>query len=381
MTEIERRALVALWSFQGVGPKSVAVLAQRVPMAEWFSLPLQQLAVLMDANEPVAAALRECGSLERRAELLWHRLKDDRQRVCFRGEAAYPPLLVDTPTAPPLLFYRGQGARGSSRGQVAIVGTRRTTKEVLDFTRAFSRDCVDQGLLIASGAAEGVDTAAHEGALTGQGETWAFVASGLDQIDAAPLNIVRRLLTRGGTVFSEYPPGARANEGLFVQRNRLISGAAAVTVVVRGGEQSGARHTAEFAKKQGRRVMAVPAAPGTVGAELCQALLQQGAQVAFDATDVVRALALSALPVSTMRQAAAEEVSATARQLYERMPSGPCDADEVFATSPERSSGALAAALLELELAAWVVVGTGRRYEKRPVKSLRSFVDEAEGAN
>lgn len=367
MTETERRAVLGVWSFQGVGTKALARLEARVPRAEWLTMPwvevVQRLA--LTKKPEVTRALLRYGSLEARVVELERRLAETGQRVCFKGDPQYPARLAEVGNAPPLLFYRGPGAIAQTRGRVAIVGTRHTSKEWLGWTARLARACVQQSLVVPSGAAEGVDTAAHVGALWGRGITWAFVASGLDEIDPTPDKIVRRLLAAGGTVFSENPPGTRANDGLFVRRNRLISGSADVVVVVRGGPTSGARHTAAFASEQGRPLLAVPGTPGEQGAELCRELLRQGARPCFDETDALRALALPTMPAPAPMPAHRGEVSSEASAVFSSLPQGLFDIEQALASVPEVSSGALSAALMELEIAGWLASRSGRRYEKR----------------
>lgn len=365
MTETQR-ALLGIWSFQGLGPQALAKLEARLPRRDWLRVPWRELVSRFQGlRGPVIEGLLRYRSLEERVVAIEERLASDGQRVCFPGDAQYPARLLEVGDAPPLLFYKGPGAVAQSRGRVAIVGTRRTTKEWLSWTARFARGCAQQSLVVASGAAEGVDTAAHTGALWAHGVTWAFVASGLDQIDPAPGKIVERLLAAGGSVFSECPPGTRANEGLFVRRNRLISGSSDVVVIVRGGEKSGARHTASFAREQRRPVLAVAGGPEEKGGELCRDVLRGGGRPCFDETDVLRQLSLTAMPAPSPRPAVRGEVSAEAGAVFSALPQGLFDVEQAFAAVPEVSSGALSAALMELEIAGWLASRSGRRYEKR----------------
>jgi DNA protecting protein DprA len=365
MDVMERRAVLGVWSFQGVGPKALARLSGRIPRREWFSAPWPELVARLELKAEAAEGLLRYRSLEERVVELEQRLAGARQGVCFQGDPQYPARLAEVDTAPPLLFYRGPGAVAQTRGRVAIVGTRHTTKEWLSWTARFSRSCAQQSLVVASGAAEGVDTAAHTGALWGRGITWAFVASGLDQIDPTPKEIVDRLLAAGGTVFSENPPGTRAIEGLFVRRNRLISGCADVVVVVRGAEDSGARHTAKFASAQGRPLLAVPGLPDEPGGELCRTLLRQRARVCFDVSDVLAQLRLVTMPVAAPAPVVRGDVSPEASAVFSSLPQGLFDIEQAIAAVAEVSSGAVSAALMELEIAGWLTSRSGRRYEKR----------------
>lgn len=365
MTELERRAVLAMWSFQGVGAVGLASLETLVPRAEWFRLPLRDLVAFADLKADARETVLSCGSLEAQLARVEATIKKRGDRVCFVGDREYPSRLVGVRGAPPLLFYRGPGAVVQPRARVAIVGTRHPDEDWAAWTVGFARSCVEQGLVVASGAAEGIDTAAHRGALQGRGVTWAFVASGLDEIDAAPLKIVSPLLDAGGTVFSEYPPWVRAKEGLFVQRNRLISGSADAVVVVRGKEDSGARHTAEAARKQQRPLLAVPGNPLEQGAEICRTLLRSGAHPCFDVTDVLTSVGLVAMAAVPEELEEKGAVSDESRAVFEALPRGIFDMELAVAAVPQKSSGAVAAALMELELASWLVTRSGRRYEKR----------------
>lgn len=366
MNELERRAVLGLWSCEGVGAQAVERLARLVPVAQWLSTPWRELVAMLEVPASTREELLAGPALEPRLDALEARLSKGRQRVCFKGDPQYPAALVEVRSAPPLLFYAGPGAVDQMRGRVAIVGTRRTDSDWLGWTRRFALTCAQQSLVVVSGAAEGIDTNAHHGAVDARGLTWAFVASGLDQIDPTPKEIVTRLYRRGGTVFSEYPPGVRANKGLFVQRNRLISGSAHVVVCVRGEADSGARHTAAAAVKQGRALLAVPGDPlRPQGGELSRQLLREGARPCFDVSDVLTAMGLLEMPVPEIIVAEKGDVSDEARAVFEALPPGLFDMEKAIAAVPAHSSGAVSAAMMELEISGWLVSRSGRRYEKR----------------
>lgn len=366
MNELERRAVLALWSCEGVGAQAVERLERLVPIAQWLSMPWREVVALLDVPASTREALLAGPTLEPRFDALEATLRKRKYRVCFKGDPQYPAALVGVRLAPPLLFYAGPGAIEQMRGRVAIVGTRKTDADWRAWTRRFATTCAQQSLVVVSGAAEGIDTSAHDGALDARGVTWAFVASGLDQIDPGPKEVVTRLYRRGGTVFSEYPPNVRANKGLFVQRNRLISGSAQAVVCVRGEADSGARHTAAAAVKQGRALLAVPSDPlRPNGGALCRQLLREGARPCFDVSDVLASMGLLEMPVPEIVIAEKGEVSDEARAVFEALPPGLFDMEKAIAAVPAHSSGAVSAAMMELEISGWLVSRSGRRYEKR----------------
>ncbi|MDX2008739.1 MAG: DNA-processing protein DprA [Myxococcaceae bacterium] len=359
----ERRAVVGLWSFTGVGPKGLAAFEARVPRREWASLSMREVGALYTDNEAMRADFLRWPSLLARAEAVERALRLHRQRVCLEGDPEYPAGLAGLPSAPAALFFKGPGAVEPGRGRVAIVGTRTTSAEWLTWTRDLSAACAREGLVVVSGGAEGIDTAAHQGALKAGGVTWAFAGSGLDQLDAPP-RAVLSVLNERSTMFTAAPPGGRAKEGTFIQRNRFISGAAQAVLVVRGKANSGARHTARFAVEQKRALLAVGSGPGEAGAELCRELLRTGAAPCFDVTDVLRALSVEQKGSAddTFAQLALEPRE---EALLGRLPPGAFSMEQALEALPELGSGDVTALLIELELAGWVVPRTGRRYEKR----------------
>lgn len=356
--------MLAVWSFQGVGAARLEALRETVPAREWFSTDVRDLAAHLDLRDADRVAFEACPSLEQRAEKVHVMMTCSRQRVCFRGEPEYPARLASIANAPPLLFFYGPGATASVREVVAIVGTRKTQGEWLAVAKRLAAGCSEQGLAVVSGMAEGVDSAAHLGTLSARGVTWAFVAQGLDELDAGQKVIGRKLLRGGGTIFTIYPPGHRPTQGQFVQRNRLISGSAGATVMVRGKKDSGARHTTQAAFEQGRAVLAVPTAPFDTLGGLERELFEQGARVCYGPTDVLAALGLT----TTRTHFVAVErgvVSEQTQQIFAQLPVGLFDMEAAVQAVPSEETGTIAAALMELELAGWVVQKTGRRYEKR----------------
>ncbi len=364
MNEGERRAVLALWSFRGVGAIRLEKLASVVPRDEWLSTKPYVLAHHLRLKEDERAELSRWSSLDQRADEVLAKMETSNQHVCFLGEPAYPPLLVNTPDPPPLLFHEGPGATTSVRAVVSIVGTRSTNADWIALATALAADCSRQGLLVASGAAEGIDTAAHLGAVRVRGLSWAFIAQGLDEMDPNQGRVRDQILPFGGTIFTEYPPGHRPTRGQFVHRNRLIAGCAAATVMVRGADDSGAGYTTDSAFSLGRPVLTVPPGPFDRQGNLAKKLLKQGARACYDVSDVLEVLGLT--PSRTQLVVAKRgEITDESRAVFERLPTGLFDMEEAVAALPLESSGTISAALMELELAGWVVQKTGRRYEKR----------------
>jgi len=228
-----------------------------------------------------------------------------------------------------------------------------------------STELARAGVGIVSGGAIGCDQAAHFGALEGRGETWAMLGNALDQVDAPQRKLVDAMRDAGQTVFSQFPPGFRANANSFVQRNAVISGASDAVLVFRAGERSGALHTARFAKEQGRPVLVVPGNPWDEASKGSNALLCDGATPVLRPQHVLEALGLTgSLSPREVPTFDASALSAGARQVYEAM-AGAMEFEELIARLPSLTPGKVSAALVELEVRGGVQHLGSRRYEKR----------------
>lgn len=200
----------------------------------------------------------------------------------------YPELLRQIPDPPPGLFVRG--ALPGAALWVAIVGSRRPTPYGLQVAESLARDLARAGVVVVSGMARGIDSAAHRGALSAGGCTVAVLGCGPD-VTYPPEN--RRLMEQiaaAGAVVSEFPPGAAPEPWHFPVRNRLISGLSQATVVVEAGEKSGALITADLALEQGREVMAVPGPVHSPQSRGTHKLLKEGARLVEGASDVLEEL-------------------------------------------------------------------------------------------
>lgn len=196
----------------------------------------------------------------------------------------YPRLLAELSDAPPLLYYRG--SLFSQAEGLAVVGSRQATaygRAAADF---LAREAVHSGLIVVSGLARGIDTAAHQGALAAGGQTWAFLGCGVDVIYPRENQRLVAQIIENGAVLSEFEPGTPPEAAHFPARNRLISGCARGVVVVEAGIKSGAMITVDFALEQGREVFAVP---GPIFSELSRGthhLLRSGAKIVEGIADI-----------------------------------------------------------------------------------------------
>ena len=272
----------------------------------------------------------------------------------FLGDEGYPPLLAEVESAPPALIVKGDAAL-LDRQAVAIVGARNASAAACRFARGLAQALGEAGLLVVSGLARGIDSAAHDGALaTG---TAGVIAGGID-IVYPPENEERQQAVAGrGLLIAEMPPGTEPRARHFPWRNRIIAGLAAGTVVIEAAPRSGSLITARLAADFGREVMAVPGSPLDPRAQGCNLLIREGATLIQTAEDVLEALAPGAIPrprrpspVRDSATPAADAGDADRAALAGLLGPTPVPVDELIRQSG-LSPALVPTLLLELELA------------------------------
>ena len=208
-------------------------------------------------------------------------------RYLFCGTGLYPRLLNELEDAPPAIIVRGNLAL-LERPAVAIVGARNASAAACKFARELAQALGEAGILVVSGLARGIDTAAHNGSLrTG---TVGVIASGID-IAFPPENAALQDAIAGeGVLIAEQPPGREPLARHFPRRNRIIAGMTTGTVVVEAAPRSGSLITARLANEAGREVMAVPGFPLDPRAQGCNGLIREGATLIQSAADVIEAI-------------------------------------------------------------------------------------------
>jgi DNA processing protein len=199
----------------------------------------------------------------------------------------YPVLLACIPDPPPVLWIKG--APGVlSRPAVAVVGSRAATEYALQVGQRLGSELAARGVVVASGLARGVDSAAHRGCLGVSGQTVAVLGSGLDRIYPREHEaLAESICAGGGALVSELGPGAPPLAEHFPLRNRIISGISLAVVVVEASEKSGSLITARCALDQGRDVMAVPGNVLSGRNRGSHRLLKDGAKVVEAADDIL----------------------------------------------------------------------------------------------
>ena len=208
-------------------------------------------------------------------------------RLLCLGGPDYPEWLAKIADAPPLLWAMGDTAL-LARAAIALVGARNASSLGTRMARALSHDLGEQGYVIVSGLARGVDAAAHLASL--KSGTIAVMAGGVDVIYPSENTNLALDIARQGLRLSEQPMGMSAQARHFPSRNRIISGLARAVVVVEAAAKSGSLITARDALDQGRDVLAVPGHPFDARAAGCNMLIRDGAQLVRNGEDVIAAL-------------------------------------------------------------------------------------------
>jgi DNA processing protein len=288
--------------------------------------------------------------------------------VC-RHDRRYPPRLLHARDAPAALFAGGKLQRldafcDEHERTVAIVGARRASREALEVARAFGRDLALAGVPVVSGMALGVDSAAQTGALDAGGLSVAVLGSGADRPYPASKRRLHATLLQRGLVLSELPPGTPPRRWTFPARNRIIAGLADLTIVVEAAERSGSLITADIALKLGREIAAVPGpvmSPRTAGTN---GLLRDGALLVRGVDDVLDAL-FGAGAAPRVRRTAGAGLEPHLATLLTAVADGHDTLGALSAMRRDPDTGALIAALTELELRDLVRRDPGGRYRVR----------------
>jgi DNA processing protein len=205
------------------------------------------------------------------------------------SDARYPPLLRTIHDPPPLLYVRGDCAL-LSQAQLAIVGSRRASPVGLRAAGSLAGQLARAGLVIGSGLAQGIDGAAHQGALVAGGSSVAVMATGIDRVYPARHRGLAQELAESGCLVTEFPPGIPPLRHNFPRRNRIISGLALGVLVVEAALPSGSLITARTAMEQGREVFALPWSIYHAGGAGCLHLIRDGAKMVQTVTDVLEEL-------------------------------------------------------------------------------------------
>ncbi len=309
--------------------------------------------VLADLLERRACRPPEGAAIDRRVLAARCRAKEGGISAVPWSAPSYPAALAAIADPPFVLWMRGVVA-ALERPAVALVGSRAASPHGLAVAERLAADLAARGVVVVSGLARGVDSAAHRGALAGGGSTIAVLGSGADIIYPPEHATLARDIEAEGVVMSELVPGTPPLPLFFPLRNRIISGLSRAVVVIEAGEKSGSLITARLALDQGRDVLAVPGNVLSGRNRGAHGLLRDGAKIVEDADDILEELGLRA-------GAAVRAAPSNDPVLASLIPGEPADLDAIA----ERSGVAparLLPRLFELELRGLVARAGGGRF-------------------
>ncbi len=210
-------------------------------------------------------------------------------------DSHYPSLLKEIQNPPSTIYVLGELPDDSPVGgpRIAIVGTRKATLQGRSITKETARKLSEQGLVIVSGLAMGIDAAAHEGALEAKGKTIVVLANGLGKIyPARNQNLGEKVLEFGGAIISEYGSEVPYFKGQFLKRNRIISGLCQAVIVIEAPQRSGSLATARLAAEQGREVFVVPGPTNHPNYYGSHQLIRDGARLVSSVDDILEDLGI-----------------------------------------------------------------------------------------
>lgn len=289
------------------------------------------------------------------AALQW--LEHPDHHLLTLADEAYPKRLLDTPD-PPLVLYVNGNPELLNQPSIAVVGSRSATAAGMDNAHAFSCFLAERGWHIVSGLAQGIDTAAHEGALqardTGANSTIAVMATGIDLVFPARNRALAHRIARDGALVSEFPLGQRALPFHFPKRNRLVAALGHGVLVVEAAQKSGSLITAKVAADLGREVFAIPGSIHSPLARGCHSLIKQGARLVETGQDILDELGQFRFPETGATSAGRTTPEPAPRTPDEdavlaAMDNQPVSLDKLEQRS-KLNAGTLGAILLRLEL-------------------------------
>ncbi|HCT60775.1 MAG TPA: DNA-protecting protein DprA [Acidobacterium sp.] len=360
-----------------MGPRRILQAVEAAGSAQaLLDLPLTQLESLRLPAE--AAQFLHDGRALRAAQQEAERVAAAGAQIVTCIDEAYPERLREIYDAPPILWVRGDASL-LKRPSIAVVGTRHPTPYGAGMAEMLSRDLAANGLLILSGMARGIDTAAHKGALAAKKPTLAIWGTGVDVIYPKENKaLAEQIVATGGAIVSELPLGTFPAPQNFPKRNRILSGISFGVLVVEGGEFSGTRVTARCALEQSREVFAVPGNVTNKQAWGPNTLIKQGAKLTATWEDVWEDLPTDVRVAVTADAVVASPEPVTA-SLFDDNTAAPVEAallrilrhDEALQMEEilqklegELSSSEIFTALFELELAGRIRQLPGKNYVK-----------------
>jgi DNA processing protein len=281
-----REALVALNLLEGVGPVRVRQLLEHFGDAPAIlQASASQLLQVRGIGEDTAKAIASWNeSVDLEGEL--KRIADFGCHVLIQSDDAYPASLREIYDPPIVLYVKGE-LSAKDKNAVAMVGSRQTTHYGLETARKLAYQLAYVGVTVVSGGARGIDTAAHQGALSAKGRTVCVLGTGINIVFPPENQELFERIAASGAVITQFPFNRKGDKQSFAIRNRIVAGMTLGSVVVEADLHSGALITANFATEYGRQVFAVPGRIDSPRSKGCHDLIKKGAKLCEGAEDIL----------------------------------------------------------------------------------------------
>lgn len=313
ITQMQLYYLIALLYVPNLSINHGVKLLQAFPdLRDFFNSSDRDLLQLGLSDESIAK-MRQIKQQQVEKNLQW--ATNSNNHIVTLHDAVFPKLLREIQNPPLVLFVQGNLA-ALNQPQIAMVGSRNPSPAGKDIAFNLAKELTNLGLTITSGFATGIDAASHLGALAASGYTIAVMGTGLDQIyPPGHTTLARKILQQNGALISEFPLNMSAKKYHFPLRNRIISGLSLGTLVVEAALRSGSLITARLAAEQGREVFAVPGSILNPLSHGCHSIIQQGAKLVENPSDIIEELGPLA---ATLRPLGADSKDSGIKNILDR---------------------------------------------------------------
>lgn len=292
------------------------------------------------------------------------KFKNKNIKVIHQENKLFPKKLLEISDPPICLYVKGNIEKYEFDDKhVSVVGTRMPTSYGQKITQDIVYSLVGSGYRIVSGLALGIDSIAHKSALESGGKTIAFLGCGVDIIyPYSNANLYDSILKKDGLIISEFPPGMNVLKGLFIARNRLISGISRGVIVVEGSDRSGSLITAKYAAEQGKDVYALPGNITSIMSQAPNILIKEGAKPIISLQDIAEEFNLR--KKVTFKKSDYKNLSKLEMTLIKVLENEPRSIDEILELTQNEISKVLQS-LTNLELKGYVLKNMDGKYETR----------------
>ncbi len=374
------RDWISLNMTPGVGPRAATKLLERFGSAEnVFHARRSELESLRLNPETIDSILKR--EFHYKAAEEFDRVKEMGGDVLILDDGSYPYMLREISDPPITLYVRGDWQACFEQPGVGVIGSRLCSTYGANASEMLARDLASRGICVVSGLARGIDTAAHRGAIRGQGRTVAVVGTGIDGVyPKENKKLIDEILASGGAIVSQFPLGTPPIKENFPYRNRIISGLSHGVLIIEASERSGSLITARLAMEQNREVMAVPGNITSRNSFGTNYLIKAGAKLVQQWQDVVAELpadiAAAILPPKVegepqqngrgkQQELTPADLSRDERKIWTLLsPDEPVHIDQLLESSG-LAFGDLNAVLVSLDIRDLIRVLPGKNYARR----------------